>query len=470
MGVNLFRPSVDSYSGFVFYNTDEVAQETLDLQEIFGEQKEAYREESNFDQLDEWLAGLIPIAAPICSGDRYVLDTFNRRANGECSILFLNHEYYYSGICSPYDVDEFATTCIDLLGIILKNPIKYVGGNWTDSDANNRWQVDSAKLGDRTISMLEKNSAPTVAEYTSEYINNFEFEFEKVLLSELAGKIAKEGRAKVVTCLYAPLLNDRLYVVRMIAPKGLSFCDVRIYWNYIISVSNWAESFNSSEKKIIREEQKRAGWKSDDIYMDGPGFSQNQCYVDFCVLVDDLNIPVEYIKAMINNFPQPFIPIDQWKLDFINDDINNGIEGDLIKLVSNLGDWDDLVKVEKLKAVCRMLNSGAPHPIVTNVKARRQLLSSFSIGPMRDTGLLKAHHVWRAHLLRLLGWPFLMHSARICLNIPVDAEVVDDNGCVISWRGELNKFIEDVLQRCPVIDFEYNPNVDSYSSGEGKKT
>ena len=112
---------------------------------------------------------------------------------------------------------------------------------------------------------------------------NYPFVIEDVLLNEINVSPDKRARIGQVICLRAPLLNGRLRIIRVIAPKGMSFCDVGIYQSFIESISQWAETFTAAEKVIIRKEQKAAKWKSDDIYRNGPGFVSARNFLIFCV-------------------------------------------------------------------------------------------------------------------------------------------------------------------------------------------
>ena len=178
--------------------------------------------------------------------------------------------------------------------------------------------------------------------------------------------------------------------------------------------------------------------------------------MEFCVLADDEDRPIDYVKSQIDGFELPLVHDEVW-----NFDINNiqGDEGDLANLVMDFDSDHDTSRLAALVAVCRDLEAGIQHPIQTTVRARRRLLSIFSIGPNYKTGLLENQHVWRAHLLRLLGWPGGIFSARMCLAFPLNAQVCGNDGKPIDWRSGLRAYEQEIMQRYPMIDFKYTPGV-----------
>ena len=120
-GLNLFQPGENVEEGFKLFNLDEVSTELNELRNIIDENRESYRENTNFKEIDQWLDGLVPIGEIMCSGNKFALDTFHRYESGECPIIYLNHEAYYGDVCEPDEMKIKATDTFDLLKRILNN-------------------------------------------------------------------------------------------------------------------------------------------------------------------------------------------------------------------------------------------------------------------------------------------------------------------------------------------------------------
>lgn len=145
-GLSLFQPSENVDDGFRLFDLDELKEELDFLKEIFDENRDRYKEESDFEDLDEWLDGLIPIAEVMASGDKFAFDTYNRNENGECPIRFLDHEAYCGGCCDPEEMEVISQDAISFLREILNNPLNYVASHWTGGDFNQQWYPDRATI------------------------------------------------------------------------------------------------------------------------------------------------------------------------------------------------------------------------------------------------------------------------------------------------------------------------------------
>jgi len=147
-GIRLFEPEPGSFDGFRLFELDTCAMQLRQLREIFEGRRSWYHEESQLDpvELDRWLDGLVPIAEIIASGDVFVLDTANRNADGECSVYFLDHEYYYGRDCDPEGMKIVAGNLQELLEDVLEHPLKFVAANWTGNDPDGQWYPASCTI------------------------------------------------------------------------------------------------------------------------------------------------------------------------------------------------------------------------------------------------------------------------------------------------------------------------------------
>ena len=138
-GANLFRPTDEANAGFVFFDLEEIAQEQIDLQDEFNDDPE-------FADLDAeeqaCLAGLIPIAAPFYSGDRYALDTYRCRQDGECPVIFLDHELAYGGLFSPEGDHVIAASYLEFFTAVLSDPMSYITKGWRDEVTGQHWHAE----------------------------------------------------------------------------------------------------------------------------------------------------------------------------------------------------------------------------------------------------------------------------------------------------------------------------------------
>ena len=130
-GLELFQPAKDEEDGFRLFSVEDCAQELNELREILEENFEECEMESEYEHLEEWLDGLIPIAEIMSSGNKFALDTFRKNDSGEAPIVFLDHEVYYGGACDPDDLEIVADNAVELLQKVLTNPLDYVASHWT---------------------------------------------------------------------------------------------------------------------------------------------------------------------------------------------------------------------------------------------------------------------------------------------------------------------------------------------------
>ncbi|BBB62610.1 hypothetical protein UNDKW_4337 [Undibacterium sp. KW1] len=457
-GANLFRPNDEAEAGFIFFDLEEITQEQIDLQDEFSDDAES--SDNDAEEL-AWMAGLIPIAAPFCSGDRFALDTYNRRSDGECPVIFIGHEMRHGGPLLPSDVDEVAVSYLTFFSIVVNDPLAYITKGWTDEVSNRRWQISGlvshGKSREKSKTKLSNSISVEKLELGLLECKNVSFEVGKVSLMDLEDKGRQFEKTACVRFLVAPLLEGRLSIVRVLAPEGLRFCDVGIYWSWINSVTRWSASFSKDAKKIIRQEQKKAGWKSDAIYHDGPSFSLSGRAMDFYVCTEDIEIPIDYVKSQVRFFPQAFMLNDVWEFKYMN---NQRPEAELVELVSDSGQAADVKCFEKLLSVCRDLEKGNPHPIRDELRVRPGLVGIFSVGPDYTSNKVLPHHVLRAHLLRLLAWPKTIVIARAELRNDCEDAIIDYDGVAMSWRTELSTFVEETLKKYPFIDTTYVPTKD----------
>lgn len=145
-GLRLFQPNHGTEEGFRLFNIDEASKEQKELKSILDENRMMYKENSDYECLDEWLDGLIPIGEVISSGDKYALDTFHKKDDGESPIIFLNHEAYYGDCCDPETMEVVAKDAIDLLSKILKDPLRYVASHWVGGDMAEQWYPESITI------------------------------------------------------------------------------------------------------------------------------------------------------------------------------------------------------------------------------------------------------------------------------------------------------------------------------------
>ncbi len=142
---HLFQSSDDSPEGFRLYSPTECRDELARFRESM-EMGASYADAGDADDYEidtDWINGLQPIAEVVESGHYFALDTRNRGRDGECPIVFLDHEYYFSGFLEIDDADVVAQTATELLVKILEDPLHYLASHWLGSDLHNQWFPDS---------------------------------------------------------------------------------------------------------------------------------------------------------------------------------------------------------------------------------------------------------------------------------------------------------------------------------------
>lgn len=136
-GFRLFTPAECNESLALFLQTIENAAELLDEDEL-----------NQSVEAENWSKNLRPIGEVVESGDLFAIDTMNRRKNGECPVVFLDHEYYFGGWLDPEDTEVVAASVLELLVTILKDPLPYLDACWAGNDPNQQWFPDSVTFPD----------------------------------------------------------------------------------------------------------------------------------------------------------------------------------------------------------------------------------------------------------------------------------------------------------------------------------
>ena len=148
--LNLFRPSKDIADGFRLFTIDECLQELLLFRQTL-KQAEDYLQDDHRQDPDaetEWIEGLCPIAEIVESGDRFAIDTKNRRDDGECDVLFLDHELYYGGYLEEGEFEKVADSVTELIEKILTDPLRYLDATWGAFDPYDQWFPESITVLD----------------------------------------------------------------------------------------------------------------------------------------------------------------------------------------------------------------------------------------------------------------------------------------------------------------------------------
>ena len=122
-GFRLFTPAECEKSLTLFLETIEDAAESLDHDEL-----------NQSVEARSWSQSLRPIGEIMGSGDLFAIDTANRKSDGECPVVFLDHEYYFGGWLDPEDTEVLADNVRSLLVTILEDPLPYLASCWTGND------------------------------------------------------------------------------------------------------------------------------------------------------------------------------------------------------------------------------------------------------------------------------------------------------------------------------------------------
>ncbi len=148
--LELFQPEEYAPDGFRLFTPDECdANLGLFLRTIQRAAEYLDDDELNKDaEAEQWSKSLRPIGEVIESGDLFAIDTVNRQSDGECPVMFLDHEYYFGGWLDPEDTEVVASSVIELLSTILKDPLPYLASCWRGNDPNRQWFPDSVSFAD----------------------------------------------------------------------------------------------------------------------------------------------------------------------------------------------------------------------------------------------------------------------------------------------------------------------------------
>lgn len=143
--LRLFHPEHDVNDGFRLFSPEDYPKELELFRSVF-ENAAPYMDEDDLAIARDnasWVNGLRPIGEVVESGDIFVLDTGNAGNNGECPVMFLDHEMYYAGFIEPDDDDVVAQDVVELISRILNDPLEFLDATWTGGDPGVKWFPDS---------------------------------------------------------------------------------------------------------------------------------------------------------------------------------------------------------------------------------------------------------------------------------------------------------------------------------------
>ena len=143
--MRLFQPSEGTDDGFRLFSPDECLRSLLLFRESLRNASEVI-ESDDIELTDEdvaWIAGLCPIAEVMASGDYFAIDTENARADGECPVVYLDHELYFAGSLQREEADVVADDVIQLIEKVLDDPLEYLASYWTGGDPYDQWFPES---------------------------------------------------------------------------------------------------------------------------------------------------------------------------------------------------------------------------------------------------------------------------------------------------------------------------------------
>ena len=144
----LFHPESGPDEGFRLYSPEECIRNLAIFRRIMADAREA----ADCDDTDEsgqgetWLDGLCPIAEVMRSGDYFAIDTVAARESAECPIVYLDHEYYYSGWLEPEDVDTVARDVTTLVKTVLEEPLQFLDAHWIGGNPYDQWFPESVSF------------------------------------------------------------------------------------------------------------------------------------------------------------------------------------------------------------------------------------------------------------------------------------------------------------------------------------
>ena len=126
----------------------ESKQEREELLQILADDMsvDLEKHEEAGNKANPWYQGFVPIAAPLCSGDLFVLDTFHATEGQEPQVLFLDHEFYYSGFLEEDDIDQHWPSFTLFLQNFAENPANFISSTWRilgDDDSMNQFYLEN---------------------------------------------------------------------------------------------------------------------------------------------------------------------------------------------------------------------------------------------------------------------------------------------------------------------------------------
>ena len=147
--LRLFQPEENSPDGFRLFNPSECEDNLC----LFLKTMEEAAELLDDDELNQnivaekWSKNLRPIGEVVESADLFAIDTTNRLEDGECPVVFLDHEYYFGGWLDPEDTEVVAGDIVELVATILQDPLPYLASSWTGSDPDRQWFPEAVTFG-----------------------------------------------------------------------------------------------------------------------------------------------------------------------------------------------------------------------------------------------------------------------------------------------------------------------------------
>ena len=146
--VELFKPAHDVPDGFRLFAPAECDASLEQFLETIEEAADFLEDDdlNDLESAEQWSKQLRPIGEVMASGDLFAIDTLNRTDDGECPIVFLDHEYYFGGWLDPDDTDVVAANAVELLTKVLSDPLPYLASHWTGGDPYRQWFPDSVSF------------------------------------------------------------------------------------------------------------------------------------------------------------------------------------------------------------------------------------------------------------------------------------------------------------------------------------
>ena len=144
----LFHPEDLPEEGFRLFSADECVLHRALFRKTIEEARQMLGDAGADDpaRQETWMNGLCPIAEVMASGDYFAIDTESARGQEECPIIYLDHEYYFSGWLDSEEVEIVASDVVELVKIVLKDPLKYLDAHWTGGDPYDQWFPESVSF------------------------------------------------------------------------------------------------------------------------------------------------------------------------------------------------------------------------------------------------------------------------------------------------------------------------------------